>query len=243
VLITGLVAVLGVAAGSLGTLWWTRHRSKARRRIPAIWPLDERAIMNSAERKVWDFLRQAFRGHHVMVKLPLTRFTTPRAGQDPTRWYELLSDVYCTFAVCSQDGKVIGCIDVNGPQGISKSNRLLKLSLLFQCGISYRVVNPQELPRVSELLEEFLGSRDVVFSPGSFTPAPALQARQTLKAVIERQRRQREDDRPVGDRPPVAKEPAAPAAEGFAASGLNPSAWQQPDSFITPLDSRAAALT
>jgi hypothetical protein len=195
--------------------------------------------MNSGERKVWDHLVQAFRGHHVMVKLPMTRFTVPRAGQDPTRWYELLSDVYCTFTICGHDGRVIGCIDVNGPQGISKSNRLLKLSLLFQCGIAYRVINPNEMPQIAELLKEFLGSRDFIFSPGDFSPATAVKARQTLRAVVDRERRKREADRQV----PPGESPSQPAAGPFAESDLGPSAWQQPDSFVTPLDSRAAALT
>src|SRR5690348_4777195 len=129
--ITTLVLALGVAAGSFGTVWWTRHRARQRRRIPKIWPLDERPIMNSREQKVWDLLVKTFRGHHVMVKLPITRFTAPRAGHDPAGLYELLSDVYCTFTVCGHDGRVIGCIDVNGPQSISKGHRMLKLSLLF----------------------------------------------------------------------------------------------------------------
>jgi hypothetical protein len=237
-LITTLVSVLGVAAGSLGTIWWTRHQAKKRRRIPKIWPLDERPIMNSGEQKVWRHLLQAFRGHHVMIKLPITRFTVPRAGQDPARLYGLLGDVYCTFTLCGHDGRVIGCIDVNGPQGISKGNRLLKLGLLFQCGITYRVINPNELPKAADLLKEFLGSRDLIFAPGDFTPASAVHARQTLRAVVSRERRRREGHRQLSP----GELPSPGAAGQFAESG-NSGSWQQPNSFIAPLDSRTAAVT
>ena len=57
-------------------------------------------MANSQERKVWRWLVRVFFDHHVMVKIPVTRFTMPRAKENSEHWYQMLSGVYCTFTVC-----------------------------------------------------------------------------------------------------------------------------------------------
>jgi hypothetical protein len=104
-------------------------------------------MANSEERRVWSWLIRVFFDHHVMIKVPVTRFTLPRAKENSAHWYQLLSGVYCTFTVCGADGQVVGCVDVPGVNGISRGNLQLKLTLLSQCGIAYSVVNPNSLPR------------------------------------------------------------------------------------------------
>lgn len=238
--VPGAIALLGVLVGVLGSVGWARRQAKARRRIPKDWPLDPRVIANSQERQVWNYLLRTFRGQHVMVKLPITRFTLPRSGENRAHWYQMLSGVYCTFTVCGPDGRVIGCVDVPGPGGISRSNRLLKLSLLSQCGICYRIVRPDELPQAADILEEFLGDELALARVGDGIDAAALaKARQKLRAAVDRQRQQRTGT----STSPPSEFPSQPAASGpFVDSGSTSGPWQQPDSFIAPLDSRLAAL-
>lgn len=67
-----------------------------------------------------------------MIKVPVPRFTLPRLGSDCRGVHELLSGVYCTFTVCTPEGRVIGCIDVPGTLGLPESNHELKRKLLSQ---------------------------------------------------------------------------------------------------------------
>ena len=76
-----LIAVLApalLAGGALLYRAWDERQARARRRIPKQWPLDTRAIANTEELQVWHWLSRAFYDHHVMIKLPVTRFTLPR---------------------------------------------------------------------------------------------------------------------------------------------------------------------
>ena len=93
ILIFILVAV-GLLAGGLGLTTYLlrrgdgkRRSAAAKRRLPAQWPLNPRPLANSGERHVWHWLRQTFPEHHVMVKLPVTRFTMPRAPGEGQEWF------------------------------------------------------------------------------------------------------------------------------------------------------------
>ena len=195
-------------------------------------------MANSQERKVWRWLVRVFFDHHVMIKVPVTRFTLPRAKENSEHWYQLLSGVYCTFTVCGADGQVVGCVDVPGAKGISRSNMQLKLTLLSQCGIAYCVVKPDSLPTLEEIRSDFLGS-NAVPNKREMEDAAMTTARQRLRAAVDRQRHKR-----VGA---DALMPASGPTSGFGSDSFLPSgfasgAWQQPDSFIAPLDSRPGKL-
>ena len=73
----GLALVAGLAVGALVHSWWVKREASAKRRIPRQWPLTVRSLVNSKERRVWRWLVRAFLDHHVMVKMPVTRFTMP----------------------------------------------------------------------------------------------------------------------------------------------------------------------
>jgi hypothetical protein len=195
-------------------------------------------MANSEERKVWRWLVRVFFDHHVMIKAPVTRFTLPRAKENSAHWYQLLSGVYCTFTVCGDDGQVVGCVDVPGVKGLSRGNLQLKLTLLSQCGIAYCVVKPDNLPTLEEIRSEFLGSATM---PNRKEENAAIAtAHQRLRAAVGRQRHKR----PAADALMPASGPTSQFGldslpdSGFASGG----AWQQPDSFIAPLDSRPAKL-
>ncbi|WBY02285.1 hypothetical protein PE066_01780 [Ramlibacter tataouinensis] len=232
------MAMFGIAAGIIGHVWWINHAAKARRRIPRHWPLDSRRMANSQECRVWRWLVGVFPDQHVMVKLPVTRFTLPRAGENSEYWYQLLGGVYCTFTVCRSDGQVVGCVDVPGPKGLSRSNRHLKLMLLSQCGISYWVARPGRLPDAAEIRAEFLGEQAV--APASHEDeeqAKLAAAKEKLLAALHRQRDSRQQARAAG-RAGSDSDPTGLLGE----SDFAPAAWQQPNSFIAPLDSRPARL-
>jgi hypothetical protein len=239
-ILVGIATLVGISAGILGSLWWARRVAKQRRRIPKHWPLDPRRMVSSAESRVWRWLNRVFFDQHIMIKVPVTRFTMTRSKESTAHWYQLLSGVYCTFTVCGSDGRVVGCVDVVGPKGVSRSNRLLKLTLLSQCGIAYCVVKPNDLPALVDMRTEFLG--DEAFMPGHKGRDGAMisAAQQKLRTAVDRLRHQRHPD--LGRLQPASGTRSGSAPESLDSDSEYSSAWQQADSFVAPLDSRRATL-
>lgn len=248
-----VAVLLGLAGGAGLHREWLRRQHHRKRKIPRHWPMKARLLVNGDERKVWHWLQQAFFDHHVMVKLPLTRFTAPRDQQEGLTWFELLSGFYCTFTLCAPNGQVVGCVDVLGRNGITRSHRMVKETLLAQCGIAYWVVAPYALPEAAEIRTEFLGeafARSAALQQDSATIATA---RSTLRSTLDRMRH----DRPTESGGLVANSEASTSPTPLTASdgrsrhrietesafdSLASSGWQQRDSFIAPLDSRNSLL-
>lgn len=234
-----LLAVLVPALLAIGAMLyraWEDRKARARRRIPKQWPLDTRAVANSEELLVWHWLSRAFYDHHVMIKMPVTRFTLPREKEEGMDWYRLLGGVYCTFSICKADGRVVGCLDVPGRAGIPRSTRQLKHSLLTQCGLPYWVVRSNSLPTVSEIRGEFLGE---VPTPETLRDREqeerAMIAAQTnLRSALTRQRSNRHSDFS-----PLSTWPGSTTGDSKV-SDLG-SQWQD-NSFLVPLDSRKGDL-
>lgn len=240
VILVGVGTIVGTLAGILGSLWRARRVAKQRRRIPKHWPLDPRRMASSAECRVWHWLNRVFFDHHVMIKAPVTRFTMPRSKEDSAHWYQLLSGVYCTFTICASDGRVVGCVDVPGPNGISRSNRQLKLTLLSQCGIAYWVVKPNNLPALVEIRTEFLGDEALMADNKGRDEAIISAAQQKLRAAVVRMRHQRPSD--LGRLESASATSSGSGPESLPSESDFSSAWQQPNSFIAPLDSRLGKL-
>jgi hypothetical protein len=239
-ILVGAGITLGAFAGVFGCLLWERRKAKVRRRIPTHWPLDPRKIVSSAERRVWHWLNRVFFDHQVMIKLPVTRFTLPQGREDGGEWYKILTGVYCTFTVCAPDGHVVGCVDVLGPAGISRTNRQLKLTLLSQCGISYMVVKPDNLPALPEIRTEFLGDKALASEDAHRQREVHTQALK-LRSSVERLRQRRQSDNPSADSAGHSVSDWGPVSVLGEADG-NAGPWQQPNSFLAPLDSRRAEL-
>ncbi|MBN9412230.1 MAG: DUF2726 domain-containing protein [Burkholderiales bacterium] len=230
-LVAASIALLaGVALGALAQRAWNHRVLRLRRRLPTYWPLSTRAIANSEERRVWRWLTRAFFDHHVMLKLPMTRFTAPRDRSGGQDWYELLNSAYCTFTICSSDGRVVGCVDVPGNSGISKTTRMLKQSLLEQSDIGYWVVTSGSLPSTRDIRTEFLGDALGALEPRTaVAPGPA--------AAIPASSASRPRPR-IGQIDPMAGDPARftrVPGEEFDPEG-------EPNSFLAPLDSRLGPL-
>lgn len=238
-ILLGIATIVGTFSGIVGSRWWAHRVAKQRRRIPKHWPLDPRRMANSAECVVWGWLNRVFFDHHIMIKIPVTRFTLPSDKENGAHWYQLLSGVYCTFTVCASDGHVVGCVDVLGPRGISRSNRQLKLTLLSQCGIAYLVVRPNRLPALGEIRTEFLGDRG---TPGNKDSDDAIViTAQKLRTAVHRQRDQRPSD--FGRLEPDSGNSSGSGPDSLLSdSDFSSGPWQQADSFIAPLDSRPGTL-
>lgn len=224
-LISFLVGVL-VGIGLL--LLYHRIVAQRVRRIPRQWPLTLRACVNNREKRVWIWLAKVMFDHQVLVKIPVTRFTAPSKQDDADHWYKLLNGVYCTFTICSVEGKVIGCVDVPGPKGISLSNQTLKHTLLMQCGLHYWVVDPANLPPLSLIRTAFLGVEAGKIQPPVPLDDQFNHVREHLKAAVSRQRETK-----------TAQIARLDLELPNSAESRPPSGWEQ-NSFVSPLDSRNA---
>lgn len=230
-LLTALVPALLVLGALLHRAWAT-HQAREQRRIPKHWPLSTRALVNSEEARVWHWLARAFYDHHIMIKLPVTRFTLPRDSEQGMHWYRLLGGVYCTFTVCKADGKVMGCLDVPGKNALPRSTRMLKHSLLTQCGLPYWVVRSSSLPTVAEFLGESPTAQSMREREQEERAIIAAQA--NLRSAINRQRNIRHSDFS-----PMSNWPSS--TTGDTRSSDFSSQWQD-NSFLVPLDSRKGDL-
>ncbi|WHZ11129.1 MAG: hypothetical protein OJF60_001568 [Burkholderiaceae bacterium] len=264
-LMAGLALLAGLLLGAVAVVWWQRRKARAQRRIPRRWPLSPRLVANSKEREVWRWLLHAFVSHHVMIKMPVTRFTMPRNKEQGLRWYQMLSGVYCTFTICNSDGHVIGCVDVPGRLGLPKKNELLKRKLLRQCGIAYLVVEPDELPEVDEIRAEFLGEAAAAGRRRQRSDRgdrAMATAHHNLRQALVRQRLIRDsemaplssmldsgrDDLQGGSEygalqsRAMADSASATLFSDFASLNAAIDAALENNSFLTPLDSREADL-
>jgi len=234
-----LLVVLVPALFVLGAVLhhnWTSRKAQARRRIPKHWPLTGRPITNSEEARVWHWLARAFYDHHVMIKIPVTRFTLPREREEGMEWYRLLGGVYCTFTICKADGRVVGCIDVPGTNALPRSTRLLKHSLLTQCGLPYWVVRSSNLPTVTEIRSEFLGETPTAqtMREREMEERALIAAQTNLRSALTKQRGNRHSDFS-----PLSTWPNSTTGDSRV-SELG-SQWQD-NSFLIPLDSRKGDL-
>lgn len=238
--LTVLTATAGVIGGILAYAWRATVAARKRKRIPKRWPLHSRVIANTEECRVWNWLGKVFYDHHIMIKIPVTRFTLPRSRDSGAHWYQLLSGVYCTFSICAADGRVVGCVDVPRKNGISRSNRQLKVTLLSQCGIAYCVVNSYSLPSMEDIRAEFLGEIPPVAGDTESEDENLTAAREKLRTAIERQRHNRgiAVGAPARSRPERVNGPESQHSESEFGVGT----WQLNNSFVAPLDSRAADL-
>ena len=216
--------LLGLAFGAALMFWRSKKpAARAARRVPREWPLKARPLLNSTERQVWGWLAKVMFDQHIMVKLPVTRFTLPQVQGEARQWFELLHGIYCTFTVCGSDGRVLGCVDVAGAKVLSMRNQTLKHALLTQCGIKYWVVELDNLPHRTQLRTAFLGEW-------------AARADQIREA----------DSKPTsgGKRPTAAAAASVDMDAGREAESMDSrlsSIWSQ-DSFMAGLDSRSAEL-
>lgn len=220
-----VIAFLSGLLLGLLVFYWSRPKEEPRRAIPTDWPLLPRRLLNSRERAVATWLLKVMFDQQVQIKLPVTRFTTPSKVGDAAYWYKMLNGVYCTFTVCSPDGKVVGCIDVPGPAGLSLSNQTLKHGLLSHCGIGYAVIDPEQLPNPSKIRAAFLGQHVADLRASDELDLRLRDVAGHLHAAVSRQRERQANN----------------GVDSGTGPETNPADWAQ-NSFMAPLDSRAGEL-
>lgn len=225
--------VLGLGLGAALYYWRNYLVAREHRRIPKEWPLTKRSLVNNREKRVWLWLVKVMFDQQILVKLPVTRFTTPANQQEAAHWYKLLNGVYCTFTICDIDGNVIGCIDVPGPKGLSLGNQTLKHTLLSQCGVRYLVVDPTNLPQLTQIRTAFLGEASHKGHTAGQLEGRLKNVSDNLHAAVTRQRHSKNSHYARLDQE-LSNE------SEFSESRLG-SGWEQ-NSFLTPLDSRSAPL-
>ena len=156
----GLALVAGILLGAGLYRGWLHTRREPDPLVPEKWPLMTRSLLTSEQQAVLKWLTTTFHDHLVMVKVPVLRFTVPvhqkQEGISP-RWQELLGGVYCTYTVCTPQGKVVGCVDIPGKRGLPQATRALKEKLLSDCGLAYTVVLVNDLPKSTVMRAAFLG--------------------------------------------------------------------------------------
>lgn len=204
-------------------VWRLRVQLRQRPQIPKEWPLLPRPLLSNKERIVWLWLARVMHDQHVMIKLPVTRFTIPARRDEARHWYDLLNRVYCSFTICNLEGQVLGCVDVPGSAGLSMSNQTLKYGLLSQCGIPYWVVEPDNLPHMNQIRTAFLGDAGGPGADGKDLDSRFKNVSNNLHAAVSRQRN--------SNFGPLVRNPEGPLTDGWEAN-----------SFVAPLDSRSAGL-
>ena len=218
------------ALAVLCAAWLWRRRAPAapprKRRAAQPVAVQPRAMLGRTELQVWRWLQQVFPDHHVMAKLPVTRFCMPRDPATAESLFAMLGGVYCTFTLCDEAGRAIGCVDVVGARRLSRGNRQLKQTLLSQCHVGYWLLTPDAMPEPWAIRAEFLG---LGATESSVAPVPDTTELKTARHhLVETLDRKRSDRRSQ----------LAPL-EGGGEPRITD--WGQPDSFPVPLDDRNSA--
>jgi hypothetical protein len=190
-----LLALWGVAAAILIGLvvgWWRRRRA---RRLPEVWPLAGRKVFTPHEEQLYGLLRAAFPDLAVLSKLPLTRFMRLTVKKNAEYWFELVSPLYVTFAVCLPNGRVLTVIDCERPGApSSRSAQSLKRQALRSCNIRYVRIEDNVIPTIKALRQMVLGAAESAYyeGPQSVRMAELASARQHLKEAVQGRRTERD---------------------------------------------------
>ena len=68
--------LLGLLVGVTLLYWRNKLAGRQTRRIPKQWPLKLRPLVSNREKRVWVWLAKIMFDHQILVKLPVTRFTS-----------------------------------------------------------------------------------------------------------------------------------------------------------------------
>ncbi|MEY3252923.1 MAG: hypothetical protein RL227_1896 [Pseudomonadota bacterium] len=183
-IIATLLLLLLLAAGAL----WLRSAPK--REAPALpekWPLTARRVFGQHELRVYQQLREALPEQVLLSKLPLVRFCQPDDPAAVRYWYGLLANQHVSFAICSESGRVLAAIDLEGLRPSSRRSLQIKESVLAACKVKYLRFTPEQLPSVPEL-------RALVPAPaGKSAPVARMaQASENLSTTVATRRRERQ---------------------------------------------------
>lgn len=151
-LLPWILASLSLALG-LGAAVMFRSRKRAHRAkaLPTEWALTPRPVFNSSERRLYRLLREAVPQQVVLAKLPLVRFCQPTDPKTVRYWFGLLGNSHVSFAICSNSGRVLGVVDIEGDRSPSRRLTAIKQSVMEACGIRYLSCTAERMPTVGEI--------------------------------------------------------------------------------------------
>ena len=147
ILASGSVLLLLVAAAQ----FLLRRRQGRAQALPSDWAVTARPVFSSAERRLYRLLREALPQQVILAKLPLVRFCQPKDPKSVRYWYGLLGTSHVSFAICSNNGRVLATIDLIGERTPSRRAMAIKQSVLAACRVNHLNCTSERLPSVAEL--------------------------------------------------------------------------------------------
>jgi hypothetical protein len=141
---------LALALGA-AVLFISRKRDRSAHALPTEWALTSRPVFSSHERRLYRLLREAAPQQLVLAKLPLVRFCQPSDPNTVRYWFGLLGNSHVSFAICSNNGRVLGVVDIEGDRAPSRRLTAIKKSVMRACGIRYLSCTPERMPTVTEI--------------------------------------------------------------------------------------------
>jgi Protein of unknown function (DUF2726) len=190
-MMVAIAAFLGVLlAVAVVALWkWLSKRFK---RMPKEWALTPRPVFSSAERHIYQLLREALPQHVILSKLPLVRFCHASDLYEVRYWFNLLGAIHVTFALCSPSGRVLAVIDVDNDEGgTQRRSQKIKLAVLNACHIRYLRYPPHRLPTATELQSLIPATRAPNPMRHHMSGSSLNRARDTLASTVANRRAQR----------------------------------------------------
>jgi len=138
------VLVLGGVAGAVLGLWIRRpSQSKP---IPQTWDLKPRLIFSAQERHIYRQLQTLFPRHIVLAKLPLTRFTQSANNEKLKYWFDLISNLHVSFAICTPIGRIVSVIDIETSHDPGKRSFIIKHAVMQTCDMQYLTFTNDDMP-------------------------------------------------------------------------------------------------
>ena len=179
---------LALLAGAL--LLSIRHqRADKKEPLPTQWTVTSRPVFSSDERRVYRQLREALPHHIVLSKLPLVRFCQPTDPDEVRYWFDLLGANHVSFAICSANGRVLACIDLETDRGTSRRSLQIKRAVMSACKVRYLRCTADRLPSVPEL--QLLVPQIGPATRGPQAPPAVSEARDHLASTLANRRRER----------------------------------------------------
>lgn len=160
------VTVLALVAVAL---WWRKRPQ----RMPDNWPLAMRKVFSQDEQKAYVLMRSAFPELCILVKLPLSRFLQLTDTKNMRYWFDLISPLFVTFAVCAPDGKVLAVVDFESSKRPgSRSALTLKRRAFQTCKLMYFKHDYETMPSARSLRVSVLGPASLeILDANDVTPA------------------------------------------------------------------------
>lgn len=127
---------------ALVLVWWT-VRNRASHHGDAVgsdgmdtiaaWPPQATRVLTTAERQVYDLLRNALPAHMILAQVPLQRFIKVPTRNSYTEWLRRVGHLSADFVICDRHSQVIAVVELRSDEqplsgrASRRRDRLLKV--------------------------------------------------------------------------------------------------------------------